>query len=68
MNEYYKIKIDNKFWSSKYGYSINNKDTATKFKTIDEIIDTLHDFRDNGMYYESEIKIIKVVESEIDLF
>lgn len=65
--QYYKIKVNNKYWSSRNGSCINNKDVATKFKTIEEVINTLHDFRDNGMYTEDEIKIIKVTEEEINI-
>ena len=65
--EYYKIKINRQFWSAKMGCCINNKDAATKFKTLLETIDTLKDFRSNNMYIDSEIRIIKIVESEMIL-
>lgn len=67
MNEYYKIKIDKKYWNSKSGCCINSKDAATKLNTLLDVANTMHYFRVNNMYLDSEIRIIKIVESEMIL-
>ena len=64
MNEYYKIKIDKKYWNSKSGCCINNKDVATKFCTLSDVVFAVRDLR-NNIYSNSEIKIIKITESEV---
>ena len=67
MNEYYKIKIDKKYWHSKSGCCINSKDAATKLNTLWEVANTMRYFGVNNMYLDSEIRIIKIVESEMIL-
>ena len=67
MNEYYKIKIDKKYWHSKSGCCINSKDAATKLNTLLDVANTMCYFRVNNMYLDSEIRIIKIVESEMIL-
>lgn len=67
MNEYYKIKIDKKYWHSKSGCCINSKDAATKLNTLLDVANTMHYFSVNNMYLDSEIRIIKIVESEMIL-
>lgn len=64
MNEYYKIKIDKKYWHSKSGCCINSKDAATKFCTLSDVVFAVRDLR-NNIYSNSEIKIIKITESEV---
>ena len=67
MNEYYKIKIDKKYWHSKSGCCINSKGAATKLNTLLDVANTMSYFRVNNMYLDSEIRIIKIVESEMIL-
>ena len=45
MNEYYKIKIDKKYWHSKSGCCINSKDAATKLNTLLDVANTMRYFR-----------------------
>lgn len=65
--EYYKIKVDKKYWNAKYGYCVNNKDAATKLDFLIDVANTMRYFKDNNMYINSDIRIIKVVEQEMIL-